>query len=104
MANVNLIAGTEKTFSMDATTLGALDSVTFEVYELTNKKITYKYKYPSTTGFKAVTLVGSTYSFTITDDDSALLNGVYGIQIQWVKGGSTYIERAGTLEVEASLK
>jgi len=104
MANVNLIAGTAKTFSLDTTTLGALTSVTFTIYEQVNKKLTYKYKYPASEGFKTVTLVGSTYSFTLSDSDSLLLNGVYGVQVEWVKSGSTYIERAGTIEVEPSLK
>ena len=104
MANINLIAGTAKTFSLDATTLGSLTSITFTIYEQVNKTIKYKYKYPASVGYKIVTLVESSYSFTLSDSDSLLLNGVYGVQVEWVKSGSTYIESAGTIEVEPSLK
>ena len=101
MPNITFISGTSKTFSMDATTLGALTSVTFEIYELKNKTTIYQYKYPLTTGFKTVTLVGATHSFTLTNADSDDLEGLYGIKVEWVKNGSTYIERVGTLEIEA---
>lgn len=104
MPNISLISGTAKTFSLDATTLGALTSITFTIYEQVNKTIKYKYQYPATEGFKTVTLVGSTYSFTLTDADCLLLEGVYGVQVEWVKSGSRYIERAGTLEIQPTLK
>lgn len=80
---MEIIQGTTIPFNIDLTTLGSLDSVIFEVFDTSRKKIYLKYKYPVTTGFGIATKVGNVYSFTITNTESANLLGCFGIEMTW---------------------
>jgi len=86
---MDILQGKTVPFSIDLATLGVIDSVTFEVFDVSRKKTWLQYKYPATTGYGMVEKTNDVYSFTITSDENAELLGKYGVEMTWVKGEIT---------------
>ena len=95
MAVIEIVAGNTQAFSLDLATQGTVTAVEFKIYVNTrDKTLVYKYKYPVTTGFKAVTLVGTTYTFELSATDSATMLGNYGIEATWTVATKNYRAQA----------
>jgi hypothetical protein len=96
MAVVKIIQGTTQSFSIDMSSVGTPTAVWFKLYDnrTTDKVTLYKWKYPVTTGWNTVTLAGTTYSFELTDDQSALLLGNYNIELSYTIGGKDYVAQS----------
>jgi hypothetical protein len=90
------------TYSIDLEDLGVISAVEFKFYKGNDKTTVEKFKTPTTTGYLAVSVVGTVYSFTIPSTKTAA--GAYGIEMTVTRGTEVIKAQTdvGTINIKAT--
>ena len=79
MADFTIIQGESRSINIDATEFGTIDA--FQVEITSNNRAAVKYRYPTTTGYNALTKVNSTYTAQLTTAITSELLGLYALEL-----------------------
>lgn len=78
MADIIIPQGLQTPIDFDATAYGVIDAFQIELRK--GNSAVLKWRYPTTTGYQALTKVGDVYTAVILTADSSNLLGLYGVE------------------------